>query len=141
MDCVSAGDLPRLAQSGAITTLLPGVNCFLGTERYPAARQMIEAGVPLALATDFNPGTSPTISMQLVLSLACTQMRMLPAEAIAAATINGACALRLESRKGSIEAGKDADLAIFDVRDYREIPYWFGTNRCWKTVLNGICDL
>jgi len=76
--------------------------------------------------------------MPMAMSLACTHMKMLPAEAIAAATINGAWALRLAERKGSIEPGKDADLAIFDVADYREIPYWFGDNRCAMTILNGV---
>ncbi len=94
--------------------------------------------MPVALATDYNPGTSPTLSMPMAMSLACTHMKMSPAEAIAAATINGAWALRLAERKGSIEPGKDADLAIFSVDDYREIPYWFGDNRCAATVLNGI---
>jgi len=75
--------------------------------------------------------------MPFVLSLACTQMKMSPEEAIAAATINGAWSLRMQDRKGSIEAGKDADLAVFDVEDYREIPYWFGANHCAFTVLNG----
>ena len=89
------------------------------------ARRLIDSGVPVALATDYNPGTSPTISMPMAMSLACTQMKMSPAEAISAATINGAWALQLADRKGSIEAGKDADLAVFDVRDFREIPYWF----------------
>jgi imidazolonepropionase len=89
------------------------------------------------LATDYNPGSSPTSSMPFVLSLACTQMRMSPAEAIAAATINGGWALRMQDRKGSIESGKDADLAVFETRDYREIPYWFASNRCAFAVLNG----
>jgi imidazolonepropionase len=98
---------------------------------------MIDAGVPVALATDYNPGTSPTMSMPMAMSLACTQMKMSPAESIAAATINGAWALRLADRKGSVEPGKDADLAVFAVKDYREIPYWFGVNHCSLTVLNG----
>ena len=93
--------------------------------------------VPVALATDYNPGSSPTASMPFVMSLACTHMKMSPAEAVAAATINGACALRVEDRKGSIEPGKDADLAVFDVEDYREIPYWFASNRCALAVLDG----
>jgi len=93
--------------------------------------------VPVALATDYNPGTSPTLSMPMVMSLACTQMKMSPAEAIAAATINGAWALRMADRKGSIEPGKDADLTVFAVDDYREIPYWFGANRRSMTVMNG----
>ena len=74
----------------------------------------------------------------MAMSLGCTQMKMSPAETIAAATINGAWALRLAARKGTIEAGKDADLAVFDVADYREIPYWFGANRCVMTVMNGV---
>ena len=95
----------------------------------------------VALATDYNPGTSPTSNLAFILSLACTHLGMSPAEAIAAATINGAHALRLGSEKGSIEAGKDADVAVFDVADYREVPYWFGVNRCWATVLRGALRL
>ena len=138
MDLVQAEDVSLLSKSNTVATLVPGVNYFLGLKQYPPARKLIDAGVPVALATDFNPGSSPTTNMQLILSLACTQMKMLPEEAIAAATINGAHALRLESRKGSLEAGKDADLAIFDVQNYREIPYWFGTNRCVATIMNGL---
>ncbi|MFB3917313.1 MAG: amidohydrolase family protein [Terriglobales bacterium] len=137
LDCIQDEDIPLLAKSNTIATLMPGSNYFLGLEKYPPARKLIEAGVAVALASDYNPGTSPTPSMPFVLSLACTQMKMLPAEAIAAATINGAHALRLAHRKGSIEPGKDADLAVFDAEDYREIPYWFGTNRCDAVVLNG----
>src|SRR5207244_7294402 len=98
-------------------TLVPGANYFLGLQNFPPARKLINSGVAVALATDYNPGSSPTLSMPLVLSLACTHMKMSPAEAIAAATINGACALRLQHRKGSIEAGKDDDLSVLDVRD------------------------
>ena len=101
------------------------------------ARRLIGAGVAVALATDYNPGSSPTTSMPFILSLACTQMKMSPAEAITAATINGAWALRLAEKKGSIEPGKDADLAAFQVADYREIPYWFATNHCAFTIMNG----
>jgi imidazolonepropionase len=117
--------------------LLPGANYFLGLKEYPPARKMIENGVAVALATDYNPGTSPTTSMQMVLSLACTHLKMAPAEAIAAATSNGAHALGLSGTKGSIETGKDADLAAFAVRDYREICYWFGSNLCGLTVAGG----
>jgi len=106
-------------------------------DRHPPARKLIDAGVAVALATDYNPGSSPTASMPFVLSLACTQMKMSPAEAVSAATINGAWALRLQERKGSIEPGKDADLAVFDVEDYREIAYWVAAKRCAYTVLNG----
>jgi len=138
MDHVNDEDLPALAQSDTVATLVPGANYFLGLSKYPNARRFIESGVAVALATDYNPGSSPTLSMPMAMSLACTQMKMSPAEAIAAATINGAWALRLADRKGSVEAGKDADLAVFDVSDYREIPYWFGANRCVLTIMNGV---
>src|SRR5271157_1309311 len=138
MDYVNDADLPALAQSDTIATFVPGANYFLGLSRYPNARRFIDSGAAVALATDYNPGTSPTLSMAMAMSLACTHMKMSPAEAIAAATINGAWALRLADRKGSVEAGKDADLALFDASDYREIPYWFGANRCELTIMNGV---
>lgn len=137
VDHVSEDDIVALAQHNTVATLVPGANYFLGLEKFPPARKLIDAGVPVALATDFNPGSSPTPSMPFVLSLACTHMKMTPAEAISAATINGAWALRLQDRKGSIEPGKDADLAVFEADDYREIAYWFASNRCVFTVLNG----
>jgi imidazolonepropionase len=129
--------MDHVNDADTIATLVPGANYFLGLEKFPPARKLIDAGVPVALATDYNPGSSPTASMPFVLSLACTHMKMSPAEAISAATINGAWALRLSERKGSIEPGKDADLAVFEADDYREIPYWFASNRCAFTVLNG----
>jgi imidazolonepropionase len=138
MDHVNDADIAALAKCDTVATLVPGANYFLGLKDYPDARKLIDSGVPVALATDYNPGTSPTISMPMAMSLACTHMKMSPAEAISAATINGAWALRLAGRKGSIEPGKDADLAVFDVKDYREIPYWFGANHCVLTVLNGV---
>jgi len=138
MDHVNEDDIAALAQHDTVATLVPGANYFLGMKDYPNARRLIDAGVPVALATDYNPGTSPTISVPMAMSLACTHMKMSPAEAVAAATINGAWALRMAERKGSIETGKDADLAVFDVKDYREIPYWFGANHCAATVLNGV---
>jgi imidazolonepropionase len=138
MDHVNDADLPALAQSDTVATFVPGANYFLGLSKYPDARRFIASGVAVALATDYNPGSSPTLSMPMAMSLACTQMKMSPAEAIAAATINGAWALRLAERKGSVEAGKDADLAVFDVADYREITYWFGVNRCVLTIVNGV---
>jgi imidazolonepropionase len=138
MDHVSEDDIAQLAVHDTVATLVPGANYFLGLQKYPQARRLIDAGVPVALATDYNPGTSPTLSMPMAMSLACTQMKMSPAEAIAAATINGAWALRVADRKGSIEAGKDADLAVFALEDYREIPYWFGANRCSMIVTSGV---
>ena len=137
MDHASAADIARLAASDTVATLLPAANYFLGLSEFPPARTMIEAGVAVALATDYNPGTAPTTSMPFVLSAACTHMKMTPAETIVAATMNGACALGLQARKGSIEAGKDADLAVFEASDYREIPYWFAVNRCSEVFVNG----
>jgi len=137
MDHASDDDVLQLAKHDTVATLVPGANYFLGLKEYPPARKLIDAGAPVALATDYNPGTSPTLSMPMAMSLACTHMKMSPAEAIAAATINGAWALGMADRKGSIEPGKDADLAVFAIEDYREIPYWFGANQCSMTVMNG----
>jgi imidazolonepropionase len=137
LDCLEKADIAALAASDTIATLLPGANYFLATKKYPPARKLIDAGCAVALATDFNPGTSPTISMPMVLSLACTQMRMTVEEALTAATINGAHALELGVRKGSIEAGKDADLAFFELDDYRELPYWFGADLCAAVMIAG----
>ncbi len=138
VDHVHDEDIPRLANSNTVATLVPGANYFLGLEKFPPARKLIDNGVAVALATDYNPGSSPTPSMPFVLSLACTHMKMSPAEAIAAATINGAWSLRVQDQKGSIEPGKDADLAVFNVADYREIAYWIATNRCARSILNGV---
>lgn len=138
LDHISDADVSALARHNTVATLVPGANYFLGLEKYPPARKLIDAGVAVALATDYNPGSSPTPSIPFVLSLACTHMKMSPAEAISGATINGAFALCLQDRKGSIEPGKDADLALFAVKDYREIAYWFATNRCSLVIANGI---
>jgi len=138
MDCVLDEEIPQLAKRNVVATLLPGANYFLGLGQFPPARRLIDSGVAIALATDYNPGTSPTTSMPFVLSLGCTQMKMSPAETIAAATINAAHALRLSERKGSIEVGKDADLAVFAVSDYREIPYWFAASLSDATIMNGM---
>jgi imidazolonepropionase len=137
LDQASDSDIALLARSDTVATLLPAANYFLGLRQFPPARKLVDAGVAVALATDYNPGSAPTTSMQFVLSLACTQMKMTPAEAIVAATINGACALGLAAQKGSIAPGKDADLALFDVADYREIPYWVGVNRCHLVLAYG----
>jgi imidazolonepropionase len=137
MDHLADADIAWLAKTDAVATLLPAANYFLGLSTFPPARKLIDNGAAVALATDYNPGTSPTTSMPFVLSAGCTHMKMSPAEAITAATINGACALNLQGQKGSLEPGKDADIAIFDAQDYREIPYWFGSNHCWQTLLRG----
>jgi imidazolonepropionase len=138
LEKIDAGDIRALSLSNVACTLLPGCGFHLGTGRYAPARKLIEAGAIVALATDFNPGTSPTLSMPMILSLACSQMRVTPAEAISAATINPAYSLRQQDRVGSLEAGKYADLASFDVASYREIPYYFGMNLCNLTMKRGV---
>ena len=137
LGAVSAPDIRRIAASGVVATLLPATLFMLGQTHYAPARELIESGAAVALATDFNPGTSPTLNMQFVLSLACTQMRMTPAETIVASTMNGACAVRRQDRLGSIEAGKQADIAVYDVPDYREIPYFAAVNFCVAAFKRG----
>jgi imidazolonepropionase len=117
--------------------LLPASVYALGSTHYPAAREMIDAGLAVVLATDFNPGSSPTPSMAMVLSLASTHMKMTAAEGITAATINAAYSLNRGNELGSIEAGKIADLVIHDVDDYRELGYFFGVENTWKVYASG----
>jgi imidazolonepropionase len=137
LENVNKADIQALGKSETVATLLPGCDFHLGLKKYAPARALIDRGAIVALATDYNPGTSPTVSMPMILSLACAQLRMTPAEAITAATINAAYALKREERIGSLEVGKQADIAVFDVADYREIPYYFGVNHCWMTVKRG----
>ncbi len=137
LDCVTAADVRALARSNVAAILLPGCNFHLGLQRYVPARRLIETGAVVALATDFNPGTSPTLNMQMILSIACDAMRLTPAEAICAATLNAAYALRRADRLGSLEPGKQADVVVMDVDDYRKIPYFFGVNQCVMTIKRG----
>lgn len=137
LEQVNEADIRALAKSETVATLLPGCDFHLGLQKYAPARKLIEAGAIVALATDYNPGTSPTVSMPMILSLACSQLRMTPAEAITAATINAAYGLGREKAIGSLEAGKQADLAVWEVEDYREIPYYFGVDVCWMTMKRG----
>jgi imidazolonepropionase len=121
-------DVAHLAQSGVIATLLPGESFYLGTTPVPDARRLIDHGVPVAIASGYHPETSPSQNMQMMLALACSSLRITPAEAIAAATINAAHAVRRASEIGSLECGKRADLLILSAPDYRELPYHFGVN-------------
>lgn len=125
LDCVEEADLPALAASRTVACLVPGSNYFLG-KPYPPARRLLDSGAAVALATDFNPGTCPCFDMRMIVSIACTQMKMSPAEALVSATINGAHAAGLGATHGSLEAGKVADIACFDAEDHRELAYWFG---------------
>src|SRR5262245_27654166 len=118
--------IAALKKANVQPVLLPGSVYALGSSRYPPAREMIGAGLAVVLATDLNPGSSPTPSMPMVLSLACTQMKMAPAETITASTVNAAYSLNRGDKIGSLEPGKLANFAIFDCEDYRELAYWFG---------------
>jgi imidazolonepropionase len=117
--------------------LLPGSVYALGSTSYPRARQMIEAGLAVVLATDFNPGSSPTSSMPMILSLACTQMKMSPAEAITAATVNAAYSINRGDKIGSLEPGKAANVGVFECQDYRELAYWFGIPQTQSVYVRG----
>jgi imidazolonepropionase len=137
LEWVDDRDIEAMSKAGTVGTLLPGTAFNLGLARYPPARKLIAGGVPVALATDFNPGSCFTLNMQLILSIACSQMHMTPAETITAATLNGAYSLGLSGTLGSIEQGKQADIVLMDVGDYREIPYFFGVNHCLVAIKKG----
>jgi imidazolonepropionase len=138
LEHAGADDINILAQSSTIATLVPGTAFHLGLKRHAPARALIGHGAAVALATGFNPDTSPTCSMQMVVALACSQLRMTPAEALSAATINGAHAMGCADRVGSLEAGKQADLIMLDVPDYRDIPCHFGENLVAMTMKRGV---
>jgi imidazolonepropionase len=134
LDQITDEEIDLLGTSPTAAILLPGVALF-GRSAYPPARKMIQAGAILAIATNFNPGSCPSPSMPLMIGLACMQMGLSPAEALNAATVNGAYALGLDG-VGTIEPGSRADLAILDLPDYRMLPYYFGVNHV-RTVLKG----
>lgn len=120
-----------------VAVLLPTTSWFLGEGRFAPARRLLERGVPVALGTDFNPGTSPTPNLQLVMTLAVLELRMTPAEALSAVTVNAAHALGLGDRVGSLEAGRLADLVVWDVGSVEELPYWAGADLVWAVVKAG----
>lgn len=134
---VSPEGIAALASAGTVATLLPGTMMFLGKRHQAPARTLIEAGVPVALATDFNPGTSPTTNFPLVLTLGVSQLRLSAAEAVVAGTVNSAAALGLAARVGQIAPGFSADLAVWDFEDVRELPYWYGNGRCRASWARG----
>ena len=129
LEHTDAASIAALAAAKVQPVLLPGSVYSIGSRHYAPARAMIEAGLAVVLATDFNPGSSPIASMPVVMSLACTQMKMSPAEALTAATINAAWSLNLAGQVGSLEQGKSADFVVHEASDYREIPYFLGTQR------------
>lgn len=126
--------IQAMAVAGVIACLLPATALYL-REEAAQGRKMIDSGVAVAISTDCNPGSSPTVSMPLVMNLACISMRLTPAEALVAATYNAACAIKREDRVGSIEVGKQADIVLWKVSSYQELQYLFGVNhvqRVWK---------
>jgi imidazolonepropionase len=145
LNCATADHLEHTDATGIMAlkaaqvqpVLLPASVYALGSTKYPAAREMIDAGLAVVLATDFNPGSSPTPSMPMVMSVACTQMRMTPAEALTACTINAAYSLGRGDEIGSLEKGKRADFVVHDASDYRELAYWFGIEHPWRVYASG----
>ncbi|MBI3564900.1 MAG: imidazolonepropionase [Elusimicrobia bacterium] len=136
LDHADPARFPDLAATRTVACLVPGSNYFLN-KPYPDARRLLDAGAAVALATDFNPGTCPCWDMRTIVSIACTQMKMTPAEALVAATINGAHAAGVGATHGSLEAGKAADLVCHDAEDWREIAYWFGASKARWTMKAG----
>jgi imidazolonepropionase len=129
--------IAMMKKAGVQPVLLPGSVYAIGSQKYAPARAMIEAGLPVVVATDFNPGSSPTASMPMILSLACTQMKMTPAEAVTAATVNAAWSLNRGHDIGSLEPGKIADFVVHDAEDYRELAYFFGGHRAHAVFVAG----
>jgi imidazolonepropionase len=137
LEQIDAAGIRALVEGGVQPVLLPASVYTLGSKRFAPARAMLEAGLPIVVATDFNPGSSPAPSMPFVLSLAATQMRITPAEAIVAATINAAHSLRRGDQIGSLEPGKQADVVVHDCTDYRELAYWTGIEPVFATFIKG----
>ena len=135
---LSETDIDALAAAPTIAVLMPGAAFHHDSGDFPPARRLVDSGAAVALATGFGPDECPTPAMSVVLSLACRQLRLMPEEAIAAATINAAAAIGCDDRLGSLEPGKQADIAVFDVSDYREIPYYLGLNLCVMTLKKGV---
>jgi imidazolonepropionase len=136
LEHVTETGIEALRSANVIATLLPGVSFFLG-HGFAPARKLIDRGVPVALASDFNPGSCMSYSIPMMMTIACTQMKMTPEEAITASTLNGAAALGISDKVGSIEVGKEADIVLYDIPDYRYLPYHFGTNLVWKVIKRG----
>jgi imidazolonepropionase len=136
LEQIDDAGIAALKQSGTIATVLPGVSFFLHCD-YPPARKIIDAGIPLAIASNFNPGSCMSYSIPLMMTIACTHMSMTPEEAITASTLNGAAALGLSEKFGSIEVGKQADIVLYDVPSYRYLTYHFGTNHVAKVIKHG----
>ena len=136
LENITADEMRRLKKAGVVAVLLPGVSFFLN-HPHANARALIDAGVPVAIASDFNPGSCMSFSMPLMMTIACTQMKMTPEEAITAATLNAAAALKLSDNIGSIEAGKQADIVLYEIPNYQYLAYHFGVNLVSKVIKKG----
>ncbi len=134
---ISEADIRAMAESGTVAVLLPGTTFSLAGSKYAPARKMIKAGVAVALSTDCNPGSSHTESMPLIISLAALQMKMTAAEAISAVTVNAACAIKRQDRIGRLQVGCLADLVLWEINDYRELPYHYGVNLAHLVIKRG----
>jgi imidazolonepropionase len=136
LEHISDESIGHLKNGNTIAVVLPGVSFFLKNP-YAPARKLIDAGIPVAIASDFNPGSCMSFSMPLMMTIACTQMSMTPEEAITATTLNGAAALGLSDQVGSIEVGKRADIILYEIPNYRYLAYHFGVNLAAKVIKNG----
>lgn len=136
LENITADEMRKLKKAGVVAVLLPGVSFFLN-HPHANARALIDAGVPVAIASDFNPGSCMSFSMPLMMTIACTQMKMTPEEAITAATLNAAAALKLSDKVGSIEAGKRADIVLYEIPNYQYLAYHFGVNLVSKVIKKG----
>lgn len=137
LGAVSEEGISALGKSDTVATLLPATMLFLGRNQQAPARALVNGGAAVALASDFNPGSSPTVNFPLVLTLGVSRLRLTVSEAMIASTVNGAAALRIANSVGQIAPGFSADLALHDVADVRELPYWFGDARCRATWVRG----
>jgi imidazolonepropionase len=137
LDLITDGEIDELVKTNVIGVLLPGVNFYLMNNNYAPLKSILKKGLPIALATDFNPGTCPTENMQIIITIACLEMKMSPEQALNASTINGAHAIGVANEVGSLEVGKIADIIMFDIPDYNYIPYHFGVNNVEKVIKRG----
>ena len=138
LENISVEQIRKMKKNGTIAVLLPGVPFYLQSQKYANARLMIKEKLPIAIATDYNPGSCPSYSMQMMITLACLNMNLTIEEAIIASTINSAAAIEKEKVVGSLENGKQADIIILDLDNYKQVPYYFGTNLIKNVVKNGI---
>jgi imidazolonepropionase len=137
LEYVSPIGIERMAERAVTAVLLPGASFFLSMKQFPPAREMIERGVAVALATDLNPGSSMTESLPLMITMGCTMFRMTPKEVIQATTIHAAKSMGRENKIGSLEVGKEADVLVLDIPNYKYLPYHFGVDHVETVIKKG----